>query len=253
VLLPALVIFAHAGGGWGLSLFLLVLVLAVFGCVLLHELGHALMARRFGIPTRDITLYPIGGVARLERMSEEPTQELLIALAGPAVNVVIVLLLLPLCVLVVQSGHLPPGDPFSPTDWLGALCRFPVALAATNLGLVIFNLLPIFPMDGGRVLRALLAMAFGLLRATEIAAVVALFLAGGLGLMGILFGQPWLLLIVLIMGFAGQQELAMLRRRQPQLPEPAIRYSGYTYDADRRLWILWQDGKPVAVHWPQAE
>ena len=100
-------LLSHAAGGAFNSLFMLVVVLAVFFCVLLHELGHALMARYFGVPTRDITLYPIGGVARLERMTERPSEELLIAVAGPAVNVAIAILLMPVVILAAMLGALP--------------------------------------------------------------------------------------------------------------------------------------------------
>ncbi len=133
---------------------------SVFGCILLHELGHALTARRFGIGTQDITLYPIGGVARLERMPRAPIAELLITLAGPAVNVAIAAVLgLTLAVgsLLHASGHLT------------LVGRFAQLLMSVNLLLAVFNLLPAFPMDGGRILRALLSGWLGRLRATEIA------------------------------------------------------------------------------------
>jgi Zn-dependent protease len=143
------------GGG----LFGLAVVLAGFGCVLLHELGHALMARRFGIGTQDITLYPIGGVARLTRMPRSPGAELLIALAGPAVNLAIVGGLIGLDLL----GAIDP--------WQGSLPGlFAYNLLIVNLVLALFNLIPAFPMDGGRVLRALLSAPLGRVRATAIAA-----------------------------------------------------------------------------------
>lgn len=137
------------------------LVSAVFGCVVLHELGHALMARRFGIRTADITLYPIGGVARLERMPRAPGAELLIALAGPAVNVGLALLFLAGQMLLVPLGLGPGGS---------LIGEFLPALLAINVGLALFNLLPAFPMDGGRVLRASLSGWLGRVRATEVAA-----------------------------------------------------------------------------------
>ena len=145
--------------GGALSPLNILLVLTVFGCVLLHELGHALTARRFGINTHDITLYPIGGVARLERMPRAPGAELLIALAGPAVNFAIVLGLIALLVL--------GGDLLSPYSWPALFVQ---QVLVVNLVLGLFNLIPAFPMDGGRVLRALLSGWLGRVRATMTAA-----------------------------------------------------------------------------------
>lgn len=141
------------------------LLVLVFGCVLLHELGHALMARRFGIETADITLYPIGGVARLNRIPKSPGAEFLIALAGPAVNFVIVLVLLALEIAVYGLGASP---------LFGGLLGW---LMVVNLILGLFNLIPAFPMDGGRVLRAALSGWLGRVRATSVAATIGRTLA----------------------------------------------------------------------------
>src|SRR5262249_30782003 len=234
----------------------------LFVCVVLHELGHALMARRFGIETRDITLYPIGGVARLERMSERPWEELCIALAGPAVNVAIAVAL---GLFLTVHGHprlpLPLDNPFS-------------FLFATNVMLVFFNLLPIFPMDGGRVLRALLAMPLGHRRATEVAATlgaaVAIFFLIGMPILSALVGSfgpnvfMWSL-VALFVFFAGQQELAAVRYREQRraleplevlpadddaIPEVLAvpddyGFCGYTWDSRTGHWTEWRNGRPV--------
>jgi Zn-dependent protease len=154
-----LLLLAFIGAGQG-GLAAVLLLSATFFCVLLHEFGHALTARRFGIETEDITLYPIGGVARLRRMPRAPGAELLIALAGPAVNALIVLGL-GLVRWLGFGGSLLSSSP---------LDQFVLELMVINAVLGIFNLIPAFPMDGGRVLRALLSGWLGRARATMIAA-----------------------------------------------------------------------------------
>jgi Zn-dependent protease len=173
--------------------------LALFACVLLHEYGHALMARRYGIPTRDITLLPIGGVARLERMPERPSQELRVALAGPAVNVGIAAAL---AVWLTLTNSWEPLSSLSTTQG-----SFVERLLAVNLFLVVFNLLPAFPMDGGRVLRALLSMSLEPARATRIAARIGQGMAVLFGLAGFL-GNPMLILIAVFVWFGAAQEAA---------------------------------------------
>ncbi len=169
----------------------------LFGCVLLHELGHAVAARRYGIPTRDITLYPIGGVARLERMPSEPRQEVVVALAGPLVNVVIAAVLF---AALVATGGWQPLAAIGTAE--GPLLE---RLALVNVSLVLFNMLPAFPMDGGRVLRALLAMRLPYARATAIAASLGRGMALLFGLGG-LFGNPMLLFIAFFVWIAAGQE-----------------------------------------------
>ena len=172
-------------------------ICAIFACVVLHEYGHALAARRYGVQTRDITLLPIGGLARLERMPEHPVQELWIALAGPAVNVVIAGAL---AAALALNGSL--GQFASVTALEGS---FLARLLAVNVFLVAFNMLPAFPMDGGRVLRAVLAMRVNHARATRIAANVGQAMAIGFGLLG-LFGNPMLILIALFVWIGAAQE-----------------------------------------------
>jgi stage IV sporulation protein FB len=189
-------IVAGAQGGQTAAVDAVLFVLAVFGCVLAHEFGHVLAARRYGIATRDVTLLPIGGVASLERMPEKPGQEIFVALAGPAVNVVIATILLGLF-----GARLDPAQMAIENPQIG----FATRLAAINVMLVLFNLIPAFPMDGGRVLRALLSYRLDRVRATRIAAGIGQIVAFGLGFLG-LFGNPLLIFIALFVFLAANQE-----------------------------------------------
>ena len=192
---------AHGMSGRSLEAALtgLLFFTGLFACVLLHEYGHALAARKYGIATRDITLLPIGGVARLERMPDKPSQELVVALAGPLVNGIIAA---GLFLGLTLTGTWQPLASLTTTS--GNLLE---RLLAVNVFLVLFNLLPAFPMDGGRVLRSLLAMRLDYARATRIAARIGQGMALVFGFLG-LFTNPMLLLIALFVWVGAAQEAA---------------------------------------------
>lgn len=190
-----------AGAAFGV-----LLMLFVFFCVVLHELGHSLVAQAFGIPVREIVLLPIGGVAQMTKNPEKPIHELLIAAAGPAVNVVIALVLAavsagPLA-LLDGRGLLPSQklEPSVPTLVLWVL--------AANVMLALFNLIPAFPLDGGRMLRAILAMFLGFPRATRVAAGIGQLFAVALGIYGILQGNLLLSLVALFIFLGAGRETA---------------------------------------------
>ncbi len=199
-------------------------ILGVFLCVLLHEFGHAAAAAHFGIPTRDITLLPIGGVARLENMPEKPLQELVVAIAGPAVNVAIALVLLIPASLQLLSGWVAPV--------IGNGGTILSQLLMVNIGLVAFNMLPVFPMDGGRVLRSLLAMRLGHLRATQIAARIGRWLSVALGLWGIISGNLMLLVLAGFVFMAGTAELVQATIRNAQTHFGSPYETGPQFDDD---------------------
>jgi Zn-dependent protease len=220
--------------------FMIAIVLSVYLCVTLHEYGHALAARRFGIGTVDITLLPIGGVARLERMPREPWKELVVAVAGPAVNVVIAscLFVVLLVILgpnilfdfgtdtgaaVVESSSVVTDGKAVTSPALAAeaaeaeaastmdqpsLLNYIFYLFAANTVLVIFNMIPAFPMDGGRVLRSVLAMMMSYRKATYIASRIGLVCAVGMAIVWYTSGRenPVLLLIAMFIAYAGMSE-----------------------------------------------
>jgi Zn-dependent protease/CBS domain-containing protein len=205
LVLLGFVLAAHlmTGSSLGTALEGVAFVSAIFGCVVLHELGHALAARRYGIRTLDITLLPIGGMARLERMPDDPRQELCVALAGPAVNVAIASGLF----LIIQVA-----EQVAATYEVVAVAEgFLRKLMWTNMALVVFNLIPAFPMDGGRVLRALLARRIAYVRATRIAASAGQAMAVVFAAIGLFFSSWWILILIAAFVYiaAGQEARAV--------------------------------------------
>jgi Zn-dependent protease len=223
LLLVAWVLFSQLLAGQGISaaMLALVLLLALFGCVVLHELGHALTARRFGVKTQDITLLPIGGVAQLERIPEDPRQELAIAVAGPLVNVAIAGCLA--IVLGLFGGILPLSRL---TLAGGSLLS---ALLWINLTLAVFNMMPAFPMDGGRVLRALLAFRKPYGQATQIASKVGQALAISFGIIGLFGGNLILVLIALFILVAGQQEASLAQMKDMTRGLPVVEAMSFDF------------------------
>jgi Zn-dependent protease len=191
----------YVAGGSALAAGRMLFILLLFLCVVLHEFGHALAAKAFGINTPDITLLPIGGVARLERMPEKPTQELVIAIAGPLVNVAIAL------GLFVSGGWRSFTNP-----GMIESSSLIAQLLAINILLVLFNLLPAFPMDGGRILRALLATRLSYVRATQVAASIGQGFAFVFGFIGLLW-NPFLIFIALFVYIGASQEAALAQMK----------------------------------------
>jgi len=194
---------AYATAGWSGALENVVFVILLFACVVAHEFGHALTARRYGIKTPSITLLPIGGLAQLEKMPEKPGQEILVALAGPMVNVAI-------WAILMLAGAKMPLEMTGELDLTGP--GFLGRLAFVNLFLAVFNLIPAFPMDGGRVFRALLSLAMDRVQATRVAATAGQIVAFLFGFAGLSSGNPVLILIavfVFVAANAESQDVAM--------------------------------------------
>ncbi|MBJ41700.1 MAG: hypothetical protein CMJ80_00120 [Planctomycetaceae bacterium] len=205
LLLLGWIVLASLTGGAAFAAYQLALVMALFACVVLHELGHAMAARVFGIPTHGITLLPVGGVAQLDRIPRDPRQEWIIALAGPAVNVVIVGILLPIA-LLIHSFTL--GASFIGTEFL-------MRLVWMNVSLVVFNLIPAFPMDGGRLLRATLATRSDYVTATRTAKRVGQGVAALLFVTGLLW-NPMLMLVAGFVMLAAESEYQQVRFESQQ-------------------------------------
>ena len=182
-----------------------VFLVAFFCSILAHEFGHIVMAARFGIRTPDVILLPIGGVARVERMPDEPRQELQIALAGPAVTLVIMLLLL--------GVALATGQSLGPRDALAGDSSIVLRLLVSNTLVLLFNLIPAFPLDGGRVLRAILARRLGLVRATRIAGSVGQVFALVLGVLGVVLSAPLTLLVAFFIFLGAGAEASAVATR----------------------------------------
>lgn len=195
------------GEGYQTAGIQLLQIVALFTCVTLHEYGHAMMARAFKVRTVDITLLPIGGLARLERMPRVPWQELLVAVAGPAVNVVIAILLGVGLAIGINTGALTSISGNDLDSFLGSAIVHPLGwLLVMNVVLVLFNMIPAFPMDGGRVLRSLLAMVWEYRFATRTAARIGFIAAIALGIFGFTNVLPMVVLISLFIGYAGWAE-----------------------------------------------
>jgi Zn-dependent protease/CBS domain-containing protein len=195
---------SYAASGAATAWHTLIFIVLLFLCVLLHEFGHIFTARAFGVTTPYVTLLPIGGVSQLERIPEEPWEEFLISIAGPMVNVVITLLL----VYGAGANLQPSTATLVDSTQISMIDR----LAIVNLFLALFNLIPAFPMDGGRVLRAALASKMGYVRATEISASIGQFVAYALGFIGLLY-NPILIFIAIFVYLAASSEAHMVALR----------------------------------------
>ena len=192
-----------AGAAFGMGLMIL-----LFTCVVLHELGHSLVAQRFGLTVREIVLLPIGGIARLEKNPEKPLHELLIAAAGPLVNVAIAVVLFFAGGIAVNFGALEGRAIFETPAGPPSLAVLWAWLFTANVALAVFNMIPAFPMDGGRVLRAALAMKLGFSRATRIATGVGQAIAFAFGLLGVLSGNFILVIVAFFVFMGAGQERA---------------------------------------------
>jgi Zn-dependent protease len=259
-ILPLVIAFGAWPHGWRALAFMEAAVLTVYFCVLLHEYGHALTARLFGYRTEDIIMTPLGGIARLTRMPENPGIEILIAIGGPAVNVVIAgLMFLPVLLFTKPSAMLEQQKVAA--GW----SDYFLLVFGGNVMLVLFNMLPIFPTDGGRVLRALLVTFLSRVQATQVAVLVGSVGAFGLAVIGIFSGIPQMPFIAVLLAFVAQMELWMVKRQEEmrgrfwieshrldvqqadmlEPPEPG--FSGYRWEPRAKLWVEWRDGRAIRI------
>jgi len=274
VLLPLYLLFINRNLGMMSAAATAIAGFVMLFFVLLHEFGHVLAARAFGIPTQSVTLYPIGGVALMKRQAHTPFEEIVIALAGPAVNLVLAILL--------GLGQVIFGIQFvgiaGLVTGIKSFANFYEQLFVMNNFLLLFNLLPAFPMDGGRVLRAFLWFFIDLVSATRIASYIAIPIAILLAIVGLVFGNVFLMLIAGLVVLLGQFELWALRMRlaEKQRREayaaamqapvstveyangtarqpPELNFDGYTWDAHEQGWVEWRAGRPIRFyrtrHW----
>jgi Zn-dependent protease/CBS domain-containing protein len=209
-----LAFFAFAGyqgsGSLTNALVTALVIVALFVCVVLHEYGHSLVAQRLGIEILDITLLPIGGVARLKSLPERPWDEVKIAIAGPLVNVVLAPIFFAIA-LLLGAGPLDTANILQGGNSLGQIFAY---LGFINVSLVLFNLIPAFPLDGGRVLRGLLATRLGAVRATDISAAIGKFFAAAFFLVGLLGGNFLLALVAVFIFFGASGEAQMVREHE---------------------------------------
>jgi stage IV sporulation protein FB len=250
------------------AVFQLLLLMAAFGCVLAHEGAQLLAARLFGMGTRDVTLYPFWGVARLTRLSDRPWQEIYIAAAGPAFFALVAAVLSGCLALNDESiRNFPTGIP-EPTG-----TAFLVHLFWANVALAGLHALPVLPLDAGRIFRAALALTVSRLRATEVAAALSTLGATVLLIAAILwFRSPLMGVTAVLLYLGAQEDLGMTRyfaaiRHDPGEagPAPAVlvpmdqivtpdcrpaepHFTGFTWNARARLWIEWRDGQPVSAN-----
>jgi Zn-dependent protease/CBS domain-containing protein len=197
-------------GSFSSALVTVGIIVALFFCVLLHEYGHSLVAQRLGIEIGDITLLPIGGLARLKSLPERPWDEVKIAVAGPLVNVVLAPIFFGIA-LLLGGNLMTPANILEGVQSAGQVFAY---LGFINVALVVFNLIPAFPMDGGRVLRGLLATRLGAVRATDISSAVGLFFAAAFFLIGLLGGNILLALVAVVIFFGASGEAQMVRQRE---------------------------------------
>ncbi len=252
LLLVAWVLFARLGADGGIvdALQSLGFVIAIFGCIVLHECGHALAARRYGIGTRDITILPIGGLARLERMPEEPVREIVVAIAGPLVNVGIAIVLGAFLLATRGAGGLLAMEGEDGANPLAG--NFLPGLLAVNVLLVAFNLLPAFPMDGGRVLRGILGVRLDHTTATRIAATVGQVVAVGFAILGLMVGNPFLLFIALFV-FIGASAEAKHEEMRYAMKDLPVRTAMVTRFRSLRPQETIADAADALIHGTQTE